>query len=293
MRTVRPIRPGPFGSRRRSSWPLTGRTGTAAPGGRPSSRAVGAPAATSTAPAATVVAVLERDARDALARDQERRRAARRRGPSPPARAHRRGQRGDEPARVDGVVARRRRAPAARSARAPAPARRACAREQPLDVQADAPAVGEQAVELLGLVAVARHDERAGRAQARVAPGGVGELRAEGREAARPRAGSARAARSSPNCASATGASMPAATCHAPGSPASSTQTSQPAPRGVPRAREADRTAADDGDVRLGLLHRQNWLTPSLRRHDPDQVRRSAPRWRPLSPIAGSRMAKA
>ena len=31
-------------------------------------------------------------------------------------------------------------------------------------------------------------------------------------------------------------------------------------------------------------------LTPSLRRHDPDQVRRSAPRWRPLSPIAGSRM---
>ena len=49
---------------------------------------------------------------------------------------------------------------------------------------------------------------------------------------------------------------MPAATCHAPGSPASSTQHAQPALGGAPRAREPDRPAADDGDVRLGLLHR-------------------------------------
>ena len=43
----------------------------------------------------------------------------------------------------------------------------------------------EQPLELVGLVAVARDDERAGAAQPRVAPGGLGQLGAEGGEAAR------------------------------------------------------------------------------------------------------------
>ena len=105
MRTVRPIRPGPFGSRRRSSWPLTGRTGTAAPGGRPSSRAVGAPAATRTAPAATVVPSSSATPVTRSPVDHEP--GGGRAGADGPAGgAHRRLERRDEPARVDGVVAR-------------------------------------------------------------------------------------------------------------------------------------------------------------------------------------------
>ena len=56
----------------------------------------------------------------------------------------------------------------------------------------------------------------------------------------------------------------------------------QAALRRAPRHGEADTPAADDGDVVLSDC--EDTAYTSLRRHDPDQVRRSAPRWRPLSP---------
>ena len=52
----------------------------------------------------------------------------------------------------------------------------------------------------------------------------------------------------------------------------------QAAPGGAPRAREADRPAADDGDVGVGPALMPLVAIPSLRRYDPDQVRRSAAR---------------
>ena len=115
-------------------------------------------------------------------------------------------------------------------------------------------AEGDQPLERLGLVGVARHDERAGAAQARVAAGRPRRARRRRpRTSPALRSPSSSSARS-PNSASATGASMPAATCQAPGSPASSTTARQPAPRGAPGAREADRPAADDGHVWVTAL---------------------------------------
>ena len=119
------------------------------------------------------------------------------------------GQRGDEPARVDGGVAGHvEREPDGRRERGLGAAR--LARAQALDREAERAAVLEQALELVGLVAVARDDERARAAQ----PGS----RPEAAPARRRRRGSRRAARSpsasrasSPNSASVTGASMPAA----------------------------------------------------------------------------------
>ena len=53
-----------------------------------------------------------------------------------------------------------------------------------------------------------------------------------------------------------------------------------------PRDGEADDATADDGYVvLLGL--RRHCVPPSLRRHHPDQVRRSAAWCRPLSPFGG------
>ena len=70
------------------------------------------------------------------------------------------------------------------------------------------------------------------------------------------------------------------------------------------RARSSSRRRARPATRRRGRSHRRRrprrrsslklplLLLASLRRHDPDQVRRSAPRWRPLSPIAGSRVLR-
>ena len=135
-------------------------------------------------------------------------------------------QGGDEAARVDRVVARDvEREPHGRGERRLGAAR--LARAQPRDVQAERLAERDQPVERLRLVGVARDDERAVAAQAGVAPGDLGQLGAEGLEGAALRSPSSSSA-CSPNSASATGASMPAATCHAPGSPASMTTARSP-----------------------------------------------------------------
>ena len=95
-------------------------------------------------------------------------------------------QRGDERARVDGAVAGDvEREPDRRRQRALAAAR--LARAQALAAEAERPAEGVQAVERLGVVAVARDDHRPGRAQLDaevVAEGGVavGALQAEAQQ---------------------------------------------------------------------------------------------------------------
>ena len=202
--------------------------------------------------------------------------------------AHGGAQRGDEPARVDGVVAgdverephgrRERRLGAARGGR-----------QQPLDLEAEPAAEGEQPVERLGLVAVAGDDQRAGAVQARVLAGGLGELGGEGGEPG----GGAQAELQQRVLAEARlgdGREHPGGDAPGAGLAGVEHGDAQAGLRGAPRGRQPDRAAADDGDVRLGLSHHHDCCAPSLRRHDPDQVRRSAPRWRPLSPAAGSRM---
>ncbi len=204
--------------------------------------------------------------------------------------AHGLRQRLDEAARIHGVVAgdverqaHRRRERRLRAARG--------GREQPLDLEPEPLPEREQPVERLRLVAIARDDERARPAQAGIAARSLGQLGAELRESR----GRAQAEPEQRVLAELclrhrrehAGRDMPGARLagveHA---------HAQPALGGAPCAREADRPAADYGDVRLGMLHRHLQLTPSLRRYYPDQVRRSAPRWRPLSPVAGSRMRK-
>ena len=122
-----------------------------------------------------------------------------------------------------------------------------------------------------------------------VAVAGVLERGAEVRVAARalqPQFAAARARRTRPRTS---GASMPAATCHAAGSPASSTTTR--APRCAARHAHARPIAPPPTTATSKLSDcAATALLASLRRYYPDQVRRSAPRWRPLSPIAGSRV---
>ena len=273
----------PCGSRRRSTWPLTGRTGTAS--GTPSQpprrarrrRARPASAASSSPPASATPVTRSPSCRSRVAR-----------APGitfTPARRDGRAQRGHELARVDGVVAgdverqphrrRERRLGAARGAR-----------QQPLDGQPEALAEREQPVELLGLVAVARDHERARLPVAGIEARELGQLGAEGGEPGGGAQRRGRAARPRRTRASVTGASMPAATCQAPGSPASSTATPQPALRRAPRASRGRSARRRRPHTSCSTDTR----APSLRRHDPDQVRRSAARCRPLSPIAGSRM---
>ena len=248
-----------------------------------------APAAIRTAPAASVLPSASLHARDALAL-RGHAGHARTRAHEAARAAHGLGKRCDEAARIHGVVARDVERQADRRRQRRLGAARG-GREQPLDVEPEPLPEGEQPVERLRLVAIARDDERSRPAQAGVAARSVGELGAELRE---PGGGAQaepeqrvlaelrlRDRREHP------GRDMPGAriACveHA---------HAQSALGGAPRAREADRPAADYGDVRLGMLHRHLQLTPSLRRYYPDQVRRSAPRWRPLSPFAGSRMRK-
>ena len=109
------------------------------------------------------------------------------------------------------------------------------------------------------------------------------------------------AARSSPQVASPTGASIPAATpdAPAPGRSRSSTRTARPALGGAPGAGEADRAGADD-DQRPRLRGLASACAsrspgaarrpPSLRRHYPDQVQTVGGRVAALSALgSGSR----
>ena len=131
-------------------------------------------------------------------------------------------ERGDELARVDRVVARDvEREPDRGRERRLQPPR--LGRAQSLDGQPEAAAELRQAVERLGLVAVARDDERADRAVARVARARRRSPRTGARSPGR-----ARSSARSPNSASETGREHPRGDCHAPGSPASSTTTRAP-----------------------------------------------------------------
>ena len=170
--------------------------------------------------------------------------------------AHRLGQRGHQPARVDRVVARdvEREPHGRRERRLRAPRGR---REQPLDVEAEALAEREQPVERLRLVAIARHDQRARRVQPRVATGRLRELGAERGEAG----GGAQAQLEQRVLAELRlGDRREHARGDLPGARIAGVEHAhaQPALGGAPRARESDRPAADYGDVRLGMLHRHS-----------------------------------
>ena len=194
-------------------------------------------------------------------------------------------ERGDQPARVDGmVVAELEREPHGRRERGLGAARGRG--QEPLGAQAVAGVERGEPLERLRVVAVAGDDERAGRAQLRVDARRGGQLGAE----ARVRGGGAHAQLEQRLLAvlelgdgrEHAGGDVPRA-----GLAGVEHEHAQAALGRPPRAREADRPAAHDEDVRLALLHRHDHCTPSLRRHDPDQVRRSAPRWRPLQPDRG------
>ena len=165
------------------------------------------------------------------------------------------GQRGDEAARVDGGVAGHvEREPDGRGERGLRAAR--LARAQALDLEAERAAVLEQALELLGLVAVARDDERARAAQ----PGS----RPEAASSSAQKAGKPLAARS-PSASSASspnsrlGDRREHAGGVAPGAVLARVEheRAQAALGGAPGDGQADDAAADDGDVVvLGLRRR-------------------------------------
>ena len=165
------------------------------------------------------------------------------------------------------------------------------ARQQPLDVEPELVAQRQLALERLGLVAVARDDERAAAAQAGIDAGRRGELGGERRPGARAAQARARAARARPASASVTGASIPAATCDAPppSSPRSSTQTE------CPRCAARHATASPITPPPMTTTSCCGWILrhcTSLRRHDPDQLLTVGVT--PSQPaLAGSRSANA
>ena len=261
--------PGPRGSRRRRIWPLTGRTGS-----RRRAAPLHGAGGDDDLPARTRAGA-RRTPVDPAAASRSRGGARRRRARTPSA------QRGDE-----ARAGRRRRRPG-RRARAGRSARARARRGAPGSGAAARPRGRARA----GTRAGARAPRpRRGRGRRRACPCGAARSRPSLASSAQKRGEAARRARrpsassaSSPNSASVTGASMPAATRHAPASPASSTSVRRPRWRGAPRDGEADDAAADDGDVVvLGLrwhCHVPPYAGISRIRFD-----RSAAPCRPLSP---------
>ena len=234
-------RPGPLGSRRRRTWPLTGRTGTRAASGSAEPRGVHAggdddgAGRRRVAPSSSSTPVT----RSSSTRTRDRAGAAH---------VGDLAQRGDEPARVDRVVARDvEREPHGRRQRGLGAARllgRRRSTARPSDSRKR-----DQPLERLGLVGVARDDERAAARAGRGRARRLGQLGAERRRTSRRCAGRARAAR-----ARRTPPRRPARACRRRRARrrarrASSTTARQAAAGGAPGAREADRPAADDGDV--------------------------------------------
>ncbi len=151
-------------SRRRRIWPFTGRTGTRAAGGHARrARRDHGPAATTTCPAATRSPPASATPLTRTVPDESARATSTSGRSVAPARSAAAASAAHERARVDGVVAR---APRARRA-GPAPARarsaRACEGSSDSRLQAEALAQRELALERLGLVAVAGHEQRARR----------------------------------------------------------------------------------------------------------------------------------
>ena len=188
------------------------------------------------------------------------------------------GEGGDELARVDGAVAGDvEREPDRRRERGLGAAGLAGA--QPLDREAELAPVLEQLLELLGLVAVAGDDERAVEV----------ELDAElGAEAGEPVERAEAEAEQLALAELQLGDRREHAGGVAPRAVLARVEheRAQAALGRAPRHGEADDAPADDGYVvLLGL--RRHCVPPSLRRHHPDQVRRSAAWCRPLSPFGG------
>ena len=277
-RIVRSTRPGPRGSRRRMTWPLTGRTGTRVRAPRPGRRR------RRSGPG--------RRGRPRRRRDGRRRRGRARRRAARTTAARRYvaagaleglGQRGDQQPRVDRVVAGHvEREPHGRRERRLGAAR--LARPQPLDLEAELAPEGERALERLGLVAVARHQQRAA-----LVPGSADASPSSAQNAPKPRAArspssTARHRRTAPR--------RPGRAC--PRRPARRRgrrrRARSCAARDRPRARRR-RGRSPRRRLRRGHTCWRSLLDiPSLRRHYPDQVRRSAAHCRPLSPVvAGSR----
>ena len=125
--------------------------------------------------------------------------------------------------------------------------------QQPLHVQPEPAPEGEQPVELLGLVAVAGDDERAAAPQPGVLAGRLGQLGAE-----RGEAGGGAQIQVEQRVLAEVGLGDRGEHPRGDGPGARRAgvehQHAQAALRGAPRAREPDRPAADDGDVRLALL---------------------------------------
>ena len=172
--------------------------------------------------------------------------------------------------------------------------RRAALGSRRSHVEAELRAQRELALERLGLVAVARDDERAAAAQARIGAGGLLELGGEAPASRARCAGPSASSASSPASASVTGASIPAATCEAPRAELAALEhaDAQPALRRAPGDGEPDHAPADDGDVEVVAVGSCGMCT-SLRRHDPDQLltvgidalsarARRAPVWLPV-----------
>ena len=146
-----------------------------------------------------------------------------------------------------------------------------------------------QAAQLLGVVAVGGHDQRAAVAVAGRQPAALLQLGGERGPALARRRGSRAAARSSPKSASVTGASMPAATPRGAGARrgrAVEHEHGQPALAGAPRAGEADQSGTDHDGV-VACAPRQLNLLPfaGITRVRFDGRRR---RSRPLSPVSPS-----
>ena len=246
---------------------MTGRTGTRALSGIPESAPDQAPAAITTRASGDALAAGQAHAAHAVVADARSPRPRRPFG-SPRLRSRSRSR---APRRARAARRRDRRArpaPGARWAPGRARARRAAVGSSRSARRPQSCAKGQLAVERLGLVTVARHQQRAARAQ----PG------SRRRPGPRPERGPARGAASlsasrprSPNARLGHGRE------HARGDPGASRR---PAGRGRARAGagragarasdgEAGDAAADDGDV--GGARWSGHVT-SLRRHDPDQV---------------------
>ena len=240
-------RPGPRGSRSRSTWPLTGRTGTRASSGRPpSARDVHAGGDARRAPAATAVpssssTPVTRPPSPTHARPRAV--AAHARRPRRSAATSRRGSIEWSPAtssasRTVGASAgsaRRAWLGRSRSTSRPSDSRKAISRSSASASSASraTTSVPERRRPGSRPVASASSAQKASNMPRRCA--------------ARARAARARRTRP-PRPARA----CPAATCHAPGSPASSTTARSPRCAARQAHGEADRPAADDGDI-VGL----------------------------------------
>ena len=152
-----------------------------------------------------------------------------------------------------------------------------------LDGEAERLAQRALALERLGLVAVAGDDERAARAVADAHAAAASSSAAKAGQRARAVAGRGRSSSRSPASASVTGASMPGGDVRGP-APSARRARGARTRRPARAARHATaRPTIPPPTTATSLVLRSAHLT-SLRRHDPDQLRRSAAAVPPSQP---------